>query len=213
MKMIPASFLEKAMSYPAYRQMTDERFAQGKTTGENHSEAMLQYTKISIARMARLDKTARLLPEALAIVAEIDRPMTWLALTEAWCGDAGQIIPVLAKLAGQNPNISLRLLLRDENLELMDAFLTNGGRSIPKIILLDSESRRVLGDWGPRPEEVQQMLLQRRPAIAELNDEAERKAQMQELVKDVQKWYARDKTRSIQLEFAAALSAAMALQE
>ena len=61
--------------------------------------------------------------------------MDWLVLTEAWCGDAAQSLPIINKMAEVSDNITLRLILRDENLDVMDQFLQNGrSRSIPKLI-------------------------------------------------------------------------------
>ena len=58
----------------------------------------------------------------------------WLILTEAWCGDAAQNIPTIEKIARENDRIKTLYLLRDENLELMDKYLTGGARAIPKLI-------------------------------------------------------------------------------
>lgn len=210
MEKIPAGLLEQAMDYPRYRQLIDELWALGKTTGDNHSEAMLHYTQLNITRMKRLDKTARLSEETLSVLHRLDRPLIWLTLTEAWCGDAAQSIPVLAKMAEQSEHISLKLLLRDEQPELMDAFLTNGGRSIPKAIIVDAETREVLGSWGPRPAALQLIVDAARKELASITDEAEKKAQYQLLTTVAQKWYAKDKTKSVQEEFLALHEVALA---
>lgn len=189
------------MTYAQYRSLIDTLIAQEKTTGSNHSEAMLEYTRLNIARMNRLDKTTRLLEEETEKLNRLERPVNWLVLTEAWCGDAAQVIPVLNKMAEQNDAISLRLILRDEHPEVMDAFLTNGGRSIPKLIFLEAEKdERVLGSWGPRPERVQQMMTDSRDRLAAIINPEEKKAAYQELVQKAQLWYAKDKTKSIQKE-------------
>ena len=189
------------MTYEAYRQLTDDLLTQGKTTGENHSEAMIHYTQLNVARMKRLDKTTRLMESVTEQLQQINRPMIWLTLTEAWCGDAAQIIPVLQKMAEASELVELRLILRDENPEIMNAFLTNGGRSIPKVILLDARTLEVLGSWGPRPAAVQEMTLAAKKDMEILTDKEAKKKRYQELTATAQKWYARDKTRSIQEEF------------
>lgn len=116
---------------------------------------------------------------------------TWLLITETWCGDAANSVPVIAKLAELNPAIDLRIVLRDENLELMDQFLTKGGRSIPKLIGLDS-GLNVLFDWGPRPEELQKIYWDWR--------ESENKIPYSEFHLVIQKWYNENKARGIQKE-------------
>lgn len=206
MEKIPTAVLNQAMSYPAYRDKINQLRAAGKTTGDNHSEAILRYTDLNISRMNRLDKTTRLTEETQKQLEGLSAPLTWLVLTEAWCGDAAQIIPVLKRMADASGQVELKLILRDEHPGIMDAFLTNGGRSIPKVIFLDSATRRVLGSWGPRPAEVQQMVIDTREALKGMNNPEEKKARYQELMVKTQKWYAKDKTRSIQRELLQALN-------
>ena len=200
MKQIAYQELSHVLNYSDYRTLIDQLMEEGKTTGDNHSEAMLGYTKLNVSRMRRLDKTTRLTEETAAALKQIDRPLVWLVLTEAWCGDAAQIIPVLAKIAEASPQLELKLILRDEHLDIMDAFLTNNGRSIPKMIILDAETGDVLADWGPRPAVIQHAVMETK-AIAEQTDDPEQaKAIWEEGKKDSQRWYARDKTKSIQAE-------------
>ena len=195
---ITSEHIRAAQSYEAYRQMIDHRLAEGKTTGSNHSADMLHYTELNVQRMQRLDKKVQL-DEALRTQLEaVAAPWTWLVLTEAWCGDAAQSIPVMAKMADASPYITLRLLLRDEHSEVMDAYLTNGSRSIPKLICL-TEDRQELGTWGPRPAEAQQLMVDFKK---EHPDEG-----YQALAKEMQLWYARDRTQAIQREFTELLTA------
>jgi hypothetical protein len=199
--------LTAGMTYAEYRELLDERFAQHQTTGDNHSEAMLHYTKMNIARMRRLDKTLKILPAAQAAIENIDRPLHWLTLTEGWCGDAAQIVPVIDKLAALNPLITHELVLRDEHLELMDQFLTNGARAIPLTIILDAETKEVLGQWGPRPVLAQDLVITAKAEASAIDKEEDRKTIMDVARLEVQKWYARDKGRAIQEEFVATLQA------
>ena len=204
MKSIPTAIVEQSWTYAAYRDLIDQLLLEGKTTGPNHSEAMLEYTRLNVSRMKRLDKTARLTEESREIVSKIDRSITWLVITEGWCGDAAQIVPVLQKLADQKENIQLRLILRDENLEVMDAFLTNGARSIPKIVFVDTNTLEVLGDWGPRPEAAQVMVMNTKEELKKINAEDIRAQRYKESQQELHTWYARDKNRSTQAEFLAA---------
>lgn len=112
---------------------------------------------------------------------------TWhlLALTEDWCGDAVNTLPVVAELAERTPGLDLRVLLRDENLDLMDAHLTNGrSRSIPIVIIYD-ENFEERGWWGPRPTEVQEWVMD---TGLELDPE--------ERYREVRRFYAKDKGRT-----------------
>jgi hypothetical protein len=188
--------INQPMSYEAYLKLLDELMAVGKTTGENHSEDMLNYTKMNIQRMKRLNKTVHLNEELAAEVGRISEgnfeAQTWFVITEAWCGDAAQNLPVIHKIAESCNKVELILLLRDENLEVMDQFLTNGGRSIPKLIVTNAETNSVLGDWGPRPENAQSMVMDFKKIP---------NGDYKEFVKEVQLWYAKDKTLSQQNEF------------
>ena len=198
MKNISQEIINQSLNYMDYRNLIDELFAQGKTTGDNHSEAMLNYTKMNIARMKRLDRTTKLTEAAIEMANKIDRKFTWLVITEAWCGDAAQIIPVLNKMAEQNDLVDLKLIFRDEHPEVMDAFLTNGTRSIPILIILDTGTLEVLNVWGPRPEVVQEMVMS---AKLKANSNPENSKEIwNEVKKDTQLWYAKDKTKSIQRE-------------
>ena len=79
-------------------------------------------------------------------------PGTWhlLALSEDWCGDAVNLLPVLARLTEEVAGLDLRVLSRDQNPDLMDAHLTDGkSRSIPVVLLLDVDYVE-RGWWGPR---------------------------------------------------------------
>jgi hypothetical protein len=183
--------IKNGMSYDAYRLLIDQLFEKNKTTGSNHSEAMLNYAKLNMQRMNKWDKIAKPSEELVALIMSIDKPMYWVVLTEGWCGDAAQNLPLIAKLASMNSNITLSLLLRDENLEVMDAYLTNGGRSIPKMIVLDDQLNE-LGQWGPRPQPVHDILMEMKASpdgfsYAEFN-----------VISHT--WYAKDRTKTLQQE-------------
>ena len=194
---ITPDHLAAGQSYEEYQQMITALLTDGKTTGDNHSEAMLHYTELNQQRMRRLDKVGQLTESLQEKLASVSTVWTWLVLTEAWCGDAAQIIPLMAKMADKASFITLKLLLRDEHPEVMDAYLTNGSRSIPKLICLTEDLQEV-GTWGPRPAEAQQIM----------NDFKQKHPDedYQSLAKEMQLWYARDRTQAIQREFTALLT-------
>ena len=187
-KHISASYIDRGMYYDEYRRMIDAFLMVGKSTAKNESESLVEYSKLNVVRMKRLDKTIEIIPELEEYVKRISAPQTWLVITEGWCGDAAQIIPVLNKIAELNDHIHLKFLLRDENLELMDKYLTNGkSRSIPKVIVLD-ENNNELFNFGPRPAVLQEMFYHLK-ANAVSNDDVK---------EEIHKWYAKDKTITIQ---------------
>ncbi len=184
-------YLENSMTYAEYIKLIDDLLLDGKTTGENQSEAMFDYGKLNRQRMHRLEKTVKLNDSLVEKAQNVSRQMIWLIITEGWCGDAAQNIPVIEKIAAESENIETRYVLRDENLELMDKHLTANARSIPKLIALDAETRAEIGTWGPRPQVVMDYLY-------ELKNSGMEKTVMME---KIQRWYLADKEQSIQREF------------
>lgn len=176
---IPRSF-----SYKEYRAKVTELAAEGKSTGPKQTEALANYTLLNDKRMKRFDKTLKIDTESAAILSAIGKKITFLVLTESWCGDAAPTLPVMNKIADLNPNISLKILLRDENLELMNHFLTQGTLSIPKLIIIDEVTGEVLGDWGPRPSTATEMVQEFKESFGTLTSEFKQ---------DLQVWYNKDK--------------------
>lgn len=109
-----------------------------------------------------------------------------LVITEDWCGDASNTVPILARLAEVAPNLDIRLVKRDENPDLMDAHLTDGSRSIPVAIVLDDDFE-IVGSWGPRPEELQAFVISEK-------EKGERPTS--EIYRETRRWYAEDGGRT-----------------
>ena len=186
MKKLIEESLEKAISYDQYRTLVSDLIEQGKSTGEIQSDNLLNYSILNDKRMNRLDKTIEISENTKNKVKNVKKEQTWLVLTEGWCGDAAQNIPVINKIAEQNSKINLKFVLRDENPELMDQFLTNGGKAIPKLIAIDDESN-VLGTWGPRPSEATSTVADYKEKYGKLDPEFK---------KDLQIWYNKNKGRN-----------------
>ena len=176
--------LPNAITYQAYRQLINDHAAQETSTGPNQTEALTNYTMLNQRRMKRLDKTTKIKESDIAKIQDFKGDVTWLVITESWCGDAAQTMPVMQKIAELNDGIDVKVILRDENLELIDAFLYNGGRSIPKLVAIDNTSGNVLADWGPRPSEATKMVNDYKEAHGKLTPEFKQ---------DLQVWYNKDK--------------------
>lgn len=173
-----------SMTYNAYANLISTLLDEGKTTGPNQSDLYVNFTKLNFTRMKRVKKTFRP-PQPLAELVKTQQKQTWLIISEAWCGDAAQSVPMMANLAEENPDIELRIILRDEHPEIMNLFLTDGGKGIPILIALD-ESGKVLFYWGPRPEPAQQM-------VRDYKALPEPKPDYLEFAESVQRWYAADR--------------------
>lgn len=191
-EVISPELLEKAVDYETHHRQIAELFEQGRTTNEDNRENMLDYTKMYLQRVGRWDKRGKLDIELIEKLDSFPRKMIWLVLNEGWCGDAAQTLPFINKMAEVSENITLRFILRDQNLDVMDEFLTNGGRSIPKLIALDPESLDVIGTWGPRPKEAYDLYKIQRNDPDIPNEKA---------VENLHLWYAKDRGKSIQQEF------------
>jgi hypothetical protein len=162
--------------------------AENKSTGPNQSEDLTNYSLLNDRRMKRLDKTIKISEETAEEIKKVNEPQTWLLITEGWCGDAAQNLPVINKMADLNDQIDVKLVLRDENLELMDLFLTNGGSAIPKLIILDTENN-VINTWGPRPTVATNMVAAYKAEHGNLDADFKQ---------DLQVWYNKNKGKSTQ---------------
>ncbi|SDL69261.1 thioredoxin family protein [Kriegella aquimaris] len=188
--------LPQAMTYIEYREMVGQLVLEGKSTGNDQTEALIGYTLLNHNRMKRWDKTLRLSDDIITEVSKLDKKRTWVVLTESWCGDAAPSLPVMNKIASLNSNITFKVLLRDENIELMNRFLTNGSMAIPKLIVIDDATNTILGEWGSRPEQAAEMVKIQKNSPEGLTPEFR---------ETLQSWYNKDKGKSIANELLASL--------
>lgn len=147
------------MTYEKYLEKTKRHIEKGnQLTLSGKEKKFLEYTKLNYHRSMRIQKKYVINEGLKSVVKKIDTPQLWMVLTEKWCGDSAQSLPIIAKIAEVSPNIDLRILLRDENLDIMNHYLTNGKSiSIPKLVAFDLEGEELF-TWGPRPDEAQQLV-------------------------------------------------------
>lgn len=182
-----------AYSYKEFIQLVKNLFNQNRVTGAEQSEAKLEATKINIQRFDRIYKNTVLSEELTQTIKSIKNPQVWYLIVEGWCGDCAQIVPVVAKISEANPYIELKLVIRDENPEFMDSYLTNGGKSVPKLVCYDKQTGNEVAQWGPRPQKIQEKVKALKTSNPEISHD--------EFVLNVHTWYAQDKTQSIQNDF------------
>ncbi len=175
-----ARYFDQAISYEQYK-LNFEAEMQSED-----ASPYTQYLPQNWQRQARLDRKLKLRDDVLESLESINTDIKWLLITEHWCGDASQINPVIAKVAeASKGRIDLRLIYRDEHEDLIDAHLTDGrSRSIPILLQFDA-SFKLLGSYGPRPEEAQQLV---KSLLAEGSSYSV----------PVHTWYARNKQQDIQ---------------
>lgn len=149
----------------------------------------LNYAKLNWSRTNRWLKRFEVSVDTKDHIAAIAEPQQWIVITEPWCGDAAHSVPQIAKIAALNPNIQLDIQLRDSEPHMIESYLTNGSKSIPKLIARNAAGED-LWVWGPRPQAAQDM-------FQRLKDEH----QPFEVTKEaLQKWYNEDKGVEIQKE-------------
>jgi len=180
--------VQTAMSYSEYRNLVTELAETKSNTGPVQTEALINYTQLNDRRMNRWDKRLKIPVEIEEAIAKIDEKLTFLVLTESWCGDASPSLPVMNKIAELNSNIEFKVVLRDEHLDLMNEFLTNGGMSIPKLIIVDNGQEKVIADWGPRPSIATKMVEDYKAEHGKLSPEFK---------EDLQVWYNKNKGENI----------------
>jgi hypothetical protein len=191
MKSSVAKALFNSYSYPEYGKIVADLLSEGKATGNDQSEDLVQYSTLNETRLKRLDKTITVPEEISAKLKTLESQYIWLVIAEGWCGDAAQILPILNKMAIESGKIDLRIVLRDLNDDLMNHFLTNGGRAIPKLIVIDKASGKVCDHWGPRPKGASDLIKDYKEKFEVVDEEAKTQLQM---------WYLRDKGLSTQNE-------------
>ena len=195
MKFIINSALQNGVSYSAYRTFVSKSIGEGKSTGNEQTPDLLHYSELNEVRMNRLEKTLKMDSEVLKTLQNLKSKQTWLVVSEGWCGDAAQILPIIKLMADSSENIDLKIVFRDENEDLINQFLTNGAKSIPKLIILN-ENLEVINHWGPRPEAAKNLIIDYK-AKHRIVDEPAKIA--------LQKWYLEDKGISTQKEIVAML--------
>tara|TARA_R110002049_G_scaffold280945_1_gene460405 strand:+ start:3367 stop:3990 length:624 start_codon:yes stop_codon:yes gene_type:complete len=176
--------INTAMTYEEYSDLMRSLVSEKKSTGIEQSEDLANYTLLNNKRMKRLGKTTKIDTNIIEKIKQVDTKITWLVLTESWCGDAAQSMPIMQKIAEQNPNIDVKVILRDENLDIMHHFLYNNTLSIPRLIAINTNTHEVTGDWGPRPNTLTNIVEAFKTKHGSLSAEFKEKIQV---------WYTKDK--------------------
>lgn len=180
------NLLQKGISYYHYKRSMAEDLAL------NDDLKIKEYINLNQRRMLRVEKIYAPSAEIITQAKNLKHKTNWLVLTEHWCGDASQSLPALNAIAELSEGkIEMKLVYRDQNDELMNEYLTNGTRSIPKLVQLD-EHFNVTGIWGPRPTIAQKLVevLKSNPATAAT------------YANELHLWYAKDKQQNLEKEIA-----------
>ena len=189
-KFYPDKRVHEGMTYQQYSEMTKEESANTNIDDMTVvNKELFETRKLNIHRMTRIDKSYEPGIEIRDEIDKIENYQLWMVITENWCGDSAQNLPYIAKIASLNNNIDLRIILRDTNPDIMDNYLTNRSRSIPKLVAFD-EAGNELFQWGARPKAAQEI-------VTELKAQGfEKKYFLEKL----HSWYARNGGKDIEKE-------------
>jgi hypothetical protein len=184
--------IEPVFKYDEFYRWMQKLAKAGKTSGDDQTQVLADFTALNRRRMSRLNKTLILNNELKKALDTISEEQEWVVITEAWCGDSAQCLPLIGKMANYSEKINLRIILRNKNPELMESYLTNGSKSIPKLIVFNNNEEELF-TWGPRPIPAQAILMNWKKDPAGRNWEA--------FETELHTWYARDKSKTIQEDF------------
>lgn len=191
MKIAVAQSLLKSHSYNRYRTIVSDLLTDGKVSGNEQSQDLVHYSELNEVRMNRLDKKMVVTEEVIKKIMNLKKNYIWLVLSEGWCGDAAQLLPIFNKMASVSQHIELKVAFRDENESLMNLFLTNGNKAIPKLIIIDKEAEEVVGSWGPRPNRAADLIKSYKQQYGVIDETVKTELQL---------WYLHDKGISTQNE-------------
>ncbi len=177
-----------------FLQFNAEANERANTTNESFEDELKRklhgFTKLNQQRTKRILKTYKPSDEIKNIVDRIKNPQTWLIITEDWCGDSAQNLPYLFRMVEHNSNIKIKIIYRDEHLDIIDKYLTNGGRAIPKMVVFNNKGEELF-QWGPRPEVAKQL-------VKEWKESGLTKEEFNE---KLHLWYGRDRGKTLEKEF------------
>ena len=191
MKTIISNALNNCHSYLDYRKIIIDLLSHGKSSGNEQSDDLMQFSTLNETRMHRLDKTISISDNNIQKLNSLKNNYIWLVIAEGWCGDAAQIVPVLNKMDSLAHTIEMKIVFRDENPDLMNLFLTNGAKAIPKLIILDKKTLDVEANWGPRPKGALELIENYKEQQGKIDANAKTELQL---------WYLHDKGISTQTE-------------
>jgi thiol-disulfide isomerase/thioredoxin len=185
--------INKYYNYSDFIQHTATLIENHSTSGNEGTEEQINFTALNQKRMERWNKTLQLSDEFLNILHNLKQEQIWVVITESWCGDSSQVLPVIAKVVAESNNkIELRIIFRDEHPEWITEYHTNGSKSIPKLISFDKEGNQLFV-WGPRPSAAIELFKEYKASNGEMSKE--------QFHINLHGWYAKDKGHGVMEEF------------
>jgi thiol-disulfide isomerase/thioredoxin len=188
MKIPVAKALFKSYSYAEYRKLISDLLRIEKSTGREQSAELTLYSGLNETKMYRWDKIMKVPKEIIQHLKSLKNEYIWLVISESWCDDCAELLPILNSMSSHaKGKVDLKIVLRDENEDLMGLFLTNKKRAIPKLIIINRETGGVLAHWGPRPKAATNLIANYKKEYSSFDEAGERELQI---------WYLHDKGES-----------------
>ncbi len=199
--MIQQFYLDKrphnGLTYDEYFKLFKEKVENTDPDSlQEEARKYLEYSKLNFQRSTRIHKTYSVDPQLKEAIENITLNQLWMVITENWCGDSAQNLPFIAEIGKLSAKISLRIVLRDSNPDIIDLYLTNGTRSIPKLVAFD-ESGNELFQWGPRPKPAQEL-------VTKLKNEG---MTHDKFIEQLHLWYGKNHGKELEYEFKRILGA------
>ena len=173
-----------------YRRHLEEEAVRARQRAASELDEHQKYLPLNLQRTKRIERTYAVAGELEAAVRSLSTAQLWMVLTEPWCGDSAQNLPYIVKVAACSPAVDLRVLLRDQNTDIMDRYLTNGSRSIPKLVAFDLHGNELF-QWGPRPVPAAELFRRMKAECAPV----------EEIKLKLHLWYGRDHGKALEVEF------------
>ncbi|MBS1684054.1 MAG: thioredoxin family protein [Bacteroidetes bacterium] len=189
---ITQELLSQSLSWEQYYALV-RRYVDGPDRPELYrQEKMLRYTGDNLKRMDHVLANINIESKLYNQLSAVKDHWIWVVLAEPWCGDVSQEIAALYTFSTCSDSIDFRVLQSDSHPDVLDHYTTGGSRSIPKLICLRTGTREELGTWGPRPQILQQIVMENKDRTD---------ITFGDKVRMIHAWYGQDATRSIQEEF------------
>jgi hypothetical protein len=185
-------YWEQGISYGNYKDIIEIQAKEGIETVNEEIKQLAEYTRLNISRIHRNDKTLTLEDSVISSLKKSKKKVNILLISEGWCGDASQIVPVVNKLTESSENLEMRIVFRDEEEKLINHYLTNGGKAIPIVIFIEAETFKEIAHWGPRPKACM-------PFLNKYKTDPENYTH-EDFAKDLQNFYNKDKGQEISRE-------------
>ena len=185
--------IQKGIDYLEYRALVGNLILENKTTGTKQTPELVDFTKLNEQRSNRNEKQFVLSQDLLHLFDNKVFNEYWVVFVEAWCGDCAQNLPAIQAIAKFTSGVDLKIVIKSDNSDEMQKYLTNGAEAIPKLVRVHKDTLKELGTWGARPKNAQ--------AIAEHWKKNKETITKEDFEKELHLWYAKHRSKDIQNEF------------